>query len=65
MLAGLDVLLDTVLIAARREAAAVGGFPLASRLASRYRTLVLQGPERVSDRLGRGQYDAARDLVAG
>ena len=69
MLAGLDALLDTVLAAARREAAAGAGFPLASRLASLYRTLVLQGPEsearalalaaEVGDRLERGEYEAA------
>ena len=73
MLAGLDGLLDTVLAAARREAAAGAGFPLASRLASLYRTLVLQGPEseararaltaEVGDRLERGQYDAALAAV--
>jgi len=71
MLAGLDALLDTVLAAARREAAAGAGFPLASRLASLYRTLVLEGPEseararalatEVSARLERGEYEAARE----
>jgi indolepyruvate ferredoxin oxidoreductase beta subunit len=75
MLAGLDELLDTVLAAARRETAAGEGFPLASRLARRYRTLVLQGPEseararalasEVGDRLERGEYEAARTSVAG
>lgn len=65
----LDDLLDKVLRAAELEAAASGGFRVASALAERYRALVLQGPESeplaaglaadVVSRLERGDREAA------
>jgi indolepyruvate ferredoxin oxidoreductase beta subunit len=73
MRAHLDLLLETVLAAASREAGTNRGFPLATRLASLYRTLVLEGPDgevraralaaEVDDRLARGDYAAALETV--
>jgi hypothetical protein len=45
MVVHFDRLLDLVILAAEREAASGGKFEASRALASRYRTLVLQGPD--------------------